>query len=101
MTIVTKDRRGAQLVIKCSFITIDGRLMVDFRMSRGCGLEFKRHYRVIKTNCGSIVDKAPVLWPQVLPLKALPGVVSEEDPKMTGEEDKKEDEKENSDKEQN
>ena len=48
--------------------------MVDFRMSRGCGLEFKRGYRTIKANCEPIVNKAPVLWPTVLPLKALPGV---------------------------
>ena len=74
LTLTTTDRRGAQLVIKCSFITIDSRLMVDFRMSRGCGLEFKRGYRTIKANCEPIVNKAPVLWPTVLPLKALPGV---------------------------
>ena len=48
--------------------------MVDFRMSRGCGLEFKRGYRNIKANCEAIVNKAPVLWPTVLPLRALPGV---------------------------
>ncbi len=72
LTLETKDKRGAQLVIKCSFFTIDTRLlMVDFRLSRGCGLEFKKRYRDIKSGCSAIVDKAPAMWPAVIPLKTV------------------------------
>lgn len=74
-TIETTDRRGTVLVMKCTFIQVDGKILVDFRLSRGCGMEFKRHFAKIKLNCKEIVDKAPILWPTLLPADAFPKVV--------------------------
>ena len=72
--ISTKDSRGANLVLRCTFIQVEQRILLDFRLSRGCGLEFKKHFAKIKVNCSSIVDKAPILWTDLLPVKSVPGV---------------------------
>ena len=71
-TLQTTDRRGTVLAIKCMFVHLEGKVMVDFRMSRGCGLEFKKHFAKIKANCKEILDKAPILWPALVPFDALP-----------------------------
>ena len=68
----TKDRRGTLLVFKSYLLHIDQRVLVDFRLSRGCGLEFKRHFARIKANCGEAVDRAPILWASTVPADAIP-----------------------------
>lgn len=37
------------LVFKVNFIDMDGNILVDFRLSKGCGLEFKKAF--IKIRC--------------------------------------------------
>ena len=71
-TIQTMDRRGTDLVFKCTFIQVDHKILLDFRLCRGCGLEFKRNFEQIKSNCGPILDKAPILWPALIPADAIP-----------------------------
>jgi len=73
-TVDTTDRRGANLIFKVTFIAVEARILLDFRLSRGCGLEFKRHFGAIRANCEGIVSKAPILWTSLLAMDALPGV---------------------------
>ena len=72
-TIETQDRRGAILSFRCTLIHVDSRILVDFRRSRGCGIEFKKHFLKIKTNCGSIIEKGPIMWPTLIAPNAIPG----------------------------
>lgn len=57
MTITTIDSRKMQLVFKAAFIDMDGQLLVDFRLSKGCGLEFKRRFVQIKEGLSDIIIK--------------------------------------------
>ncbi len=71
----TVDKRGAKLVFRVSFIELEGRILLDFRLSSGCGLEFKRHFAKIKENSEEIVANGPLLWPALIPVDAIPGKV--------------------------
>lgn len=71
--IETQDRRGAILSFRCTLIQVDRGILVDFRLSRGCGIEFKRHFAKIKTNCANIIEKGPILWPTLIASDAIPG----------------------------
>jgi len=55
-----------------TFIQVEGRVLADFRLSRGCGLEFKRAFGRIRTGCADILDRAPILWPALIPQDAIP-----------------------------
>lgn len=68
----TLDRRGATLVFKLSFIKMEKQVLLDFRLSRGCGIEFKRHFAKIRENSAAIIIKAPILWPSLVPVQAIP-----------------------------
>ncbi|KAG5675168.1 hypothetical protein PVAND_005093 [Polypedilum vanderplanki] len=48
VTISTVDRRKIQLIFKAILLEMDGKLLVDFRLSKGCGLDFKRNFIKIK-----------------------------------------------------
>lgn len=48
ITITTLDRRSLQLVFKANIIEMDGKILLDFRLSKGCGLDFKRKFVRIK-----------------------------------------------------
>jgi serine/threonine-protein kinase CHEK1 len=49
VTISTVDRRKLQLVFKANLLEMEGKkLLLDFRLSKGCGLEFKRNFVKIK-----------------------------------------------------
>ncbi|GJQ80314.1 putative protein tyrosine kinase [Trypoxylus dichotomus] len=48
ITISTVDRRKLKLVIKANLIHMDSKLLLDFRLSKGCGLEFKRRFVKLK-----------------------------------------------------
>lgn len=39
---------------------MDGRILVDFRLSKGCGLEFKRRFLKIKGDLKDIITRGPV-----------------------------------------
>ncbi|XP_064380427.1 serine/threonine-protein kinase Chk1 [Dromaius novaehollandiae] len=61
VTISTTDRRNNQLVFKVNLLQMESRILVDFRLSKGDGLEFKRHFLKIKGELGDVVS-AHRLW---------------------------------------
>lgn len=73
-TMETMDRRGAMLTFRCTLIQVDLKILVDFRLSRGCGLEFKKHFAKIKANCAGIIEPGPIMWPTLIASNAIPGV---------------------------
>ncbi|XP_021947256.1 serine/threonine-protein kinase Chk1 isoform X2 [Folsomia candida] len=67
ITITTVDRRKTPLVFKCTVIEVQDKgdaVLLDFRLSRGDGLEFKRHFLRIKDSLRDIELKigAPLNW---------------------------------------
>jgi len=50
------DRRRNKLSIKVNLIDMSP-LMVDFRLSKGDGLDFKRHFLKIKAQLKDIIDR--------------------------------------------
>ena len=42
------------------------------RLSRGCGLEFKKHFAKNKANCATIIEAGPILWPTLIASNAIP-----------------------------
>ncbi|KAK5644542.1 hypothetical protein RI129_005842 [Pyrocoelia pectoralis] len=60
VTISTTDSRKAQLVFKANVIEMNGKILLDFRLSRGCGLEFKRRFLKIKNDLREIILKPTV-----------------------------------------
>ena len=50
------------------------RILVDFRLSRGDGLEFKKHFGKIRTNCKQVIEPGPILWPAMVATSAIPGI---------------------------
>jgi serine/threonine-protein kinase Chk1 len=72
----TMDRRGAILTFRCTLIQVDHKILVDFRLSRGCGLEFKKDFAKIKANCAPIIEAGPILWPTLIASNAIPGVMN-------------------------
>ncbi|XP_048772853.2 serine/threonine-protein kinase Chk1-like [Ostrea edulis] len=65
VTITTSDRRHIPLVFKACLLEMDENLLLDFRLSKGDGLEFKRHFIKIKNHMKAIVSKVPPTWPLV------------------------------------
>ncbi|KAF6210881.1 hypothetical protein GE061_013992 [Apolygus lucorum] len=47
-TVTTTDRRKTVLVFKASLMEVDEGTFLDFRLSKGCGLEFKRLFVTIR-----------------------------------------------------
>lgn len=72
VTVTTVDRLNMPLVFKTLMVEMDGKLLVDFRLSKGCGLEFKRRFITIKENLSDIIMKGPVSWPIAVATKPLP-----------------------------
>lgn len=48
VTISTVDRRKIPLTFKATPLEMDGQILLDFRLSKGCGLDFKRNFVKIK-----------------------------------------------------
>lgn len=38
-------------------------ILIDFRLSKGCGLEFKKRFIKIKNLLADVIVKGPVNWP--------------------------------------
>ncbi|MCL4121884.1 UNVERIFIED_CONTAM: hypothetical protein GTU68_000408 [Idotea baltica] len=72
LTVTTVDRRGAQLVFKGNVLDMGPHILVDFRLSKGCGLDFKRHFLKIKNGLSHILVKGPVTWSMALATNMLP-----------------------------
>jgi serine/threonine-protein kinase Chk1 len=51
---------------------MDGKTLLDFRLSKGCGLEFKRHFVKLKQHLEDIVLKGPVTWPIAMATNNVP-----------------------------
>ncbi|XP_002741282.1 serine/threonine-protein kinase Chk1-like [Saccoglossus kowalevskii] len=62
ITVTTTDKRKNQLTFKVNFMEMDDKVMVDFRLSRGDGLEFKRQFLKIKRKSAEFISKAPPSW---------------------------------------
>lgn len=72
VTISTVDRRKLRLVFKAHIIEMDGKILLDFRLSKGCGLEFKRRFIKIKQILEDIVLKGPTTWPIAIATNTVP-----------------------------
>lgn len=72
MTISTIDRRKLRLVFKAHIIEMDGKILLDFRLSKGCGLEFKRRFMKIKQSLSCVVMKGPITWPIAIATNCVP-----------------------------
>ncbi|XP_033340115.1 serine/threonine-protein kinase grp [Megalopta genalis] len=72
ITISSKDRRTMPLVFKANIVEMDGKILVDFRLSKGCGLEFKRKFMKIKALLDDIILKGPVTWPIAVATESIP-----------------------------
>lgn len=51
---------------------MDGKILLDFRLSKGCGIEFKRRFMKIKTILSDIVVKGPISWPIAVATQSMP-----------------------------
>lgn len=62
ITVSTIDRRKIQLVFKINIIEMDNNILVDFRLSKGDGIEFKRRFVAIKRNLVDVISKEQNFW---------------------------------------
>jgi serine/threonine-protein kinase Chk1 len=46
-----------QLIFKTNVIEIQGKILVDFRLSKGCGIAFKKKFKKLKECLDDIVEK--------------------------------------------
>lgn len=72
ITVTTQDKRKAQLLFKASLIEMNSRILVDFRLSRGDGLEFKKHFVTIRNHLSEHIAKGPVSWPIAVATNSVP-----------------------------
>jgi len=64
LTVSTIDKRRMPLTFKANLYEMNTEILVDFRLSKGCGLEFKRHFMEIRRHLASIINKkVPLLGP--------------------------------------
>ncbi|RZB39965.1 Pkinase and/or Kinase-like domain containing protein [Asbolus verrucosus] len=57
VTISTVDLMKNQLIFKTNIIEIQDKILVDFRLSKGCGIEFKKKFKKLKECLDDIVEK--------------------------------------------
>lgn len=62
ITVSTIDRRKIQLIFKINLIDMNDTVLVDFRLSKGDGIEFKRRFIQIKKLLSDIIGKDQILW---------------------------------------
>jgi len=74
LTASTTDRRGCLLTLKCSLISMEKQVLLDFRLSKGDGLEFKRRFQRIRAAMSHRLMKGPIMWSLAIHSDALPGV---------------------------
>lgn len=63
VTVSTTDRRNNKLIFKVNLVEMDEKILVDFRLSKGDGLEFKRHFLKIKGKLSDVVSSQKVSLP--------------------------------------
>lgn len=72
LTINTVDKRKLRLIFKALVIEMDRKVLLDFRLSKGCGLEFKRRFMKIKGLMEDVVLRGPVTWPIAIATNTVP-----------------------------
>ncbi|KAK7131144.1 hypothetical protein R3I94_016321 [Phoxinus phoxinus] len=60
-TVSTMDRRNNKLIFIVHFLEMEERILVDFRLSKGDGLEFKRIFLKLKLKLSDIICNQKVL----------------------------------------
>lgn len=58
-------------MFKTNLVEMDGKILVDFRLSKGCGLEFKRRFIKIKSMLKDVIV-GPVSWPISVATHSMP-----------------------------
>ncbi|KAG7217277.1 hypothetical protein INR49_027821 [Caranx melampygus] len=62
-TVSTLDKRNNKLIFKVHVLEMNHRVLLDFRLSKGDGLEFKRLFVKIKQKLGDIISTQKILLP--------------------------------------
>lgn len=62
ITVSTIDRRKIQLIFKINLIEMNEQILVDFRLSKGDGIEFKRRFIEIKKLLADVIGKEQNFW---------------------------------------
>lgn len=62
ITVSTIDRRKIQLTFKINLIEMNDQILVDFRLSKGDGIEFKRCFIQIRKKLTDIIGKEQNFW---------------------------------------
>uniref|UniRef100_W5K9B4 Serine/threonine-protein kinase CHK1 n=1 Tax=Astyanax mexicanus TaxID=7994 RepID=W5K9B4_ASTMX len=62
-TVSTLDRRNNKLIFKVHFLEMEERILLDFRLSKGDGLEFKRIFLKLKQKLADIISNQRVPVP--------------------------------------
>ncbi|XP_043995749.1 serine/threonine-protein kinase Chk1-like [Gambusia affinis] len=63
VTVSTLDKRNNKLIFKVLLLEMNQRVLLDFRLSKGDGLEFKRLFVKIKQKLGDVVCTQKILLP--------------------------------------
>ncbi|XP_040907615.1 serine/threonine-protein kinase Chk1 [Toxotes jaculatrix] len=63
VTVSTLDKRNNKLIFKVHLLEMNQKVLLDFRLSKGDGLEFKRLFVKIKQKLGVIVITQKILLP--------------------------------------
>ncbi|KAJ7983329.1 hypothetical protein DPEC_G00380390, partial [Dallia pectoralis] len=63
VTVSTLDRRNNKLIFKVHLMELDQRVLLDFRLSKGDGLEFKRLFLKIKQKLSDVISTQKIQLP--------------------------------------
>jgi len=61
VTISTVDKRKNALVFKSMILEMNPHTLIDFRLSKGCGLEFKRHFCTLRKSFSEHIAAASIM----------------------------------------
>ncbi|CAH1154167.1 unnamed protein product [Phaedon cochleariae] len=60
VSVTTVDSCKNQLTFKANLFDMDGKILLDFRLSKGCGLQFKKKFLKLKECLSDIIDNKDV-----------------------------------------
>ncbi|XP_046388652.1 serine/threonine-protein kinase grp isoform X2 [Ischnura elegans] len=72
LTIGTVDKRKMKLVFKANLLEMGEHILLDFRLSKGCGIEFKKLFVKLKESLDSVIVKGPISWPIAIATNSVP-----------------------------
>ncbi|KAL1489323.1 hypothetical protein ABEB36_014241 [Hypothenemus hampei] len=58
VTISTVDLQKNQLIFKVILLEMDKKILMDFQLSKGCGLEFKKKFMKLKNELSNVIDSS-------------------------------------------